>query len=427
MPLSRAAFSRLWVPPAQPPLPTWVPAAGEVRVLTQSNGFLSNRFRDQVASNYTGLFYVKTVNDFSTSYPNPHWGQYGALVFFGGGHGGTNDNSVTVAELGATQITYKRMTVPTNWSTADPDDETNIYIAGDLNSYFEGPDGQVGSPHTYGAGEIIGPEHGGATYGTLEVVMVGAVGYNGTGAGTSGYVAHKCDFDTMTLGSRKWVRKTNNTGDVAWPGNMAVPWYDVFVPAQNRTYVFHQGGGLPATVKYFDRATNTYIQQGTGSSLEIDTMDGFDSGNVFYVPSRNLIVGCWPVSGSLRVQWMDVSVSEPTLGTAVTLTQALSVSDPWSMACWCEDNNRILIGGVTGNSDAVYEIEIPTPLSNNWTVTRRQIPNGGTIPNGDSTSPTNGRTYKKWRYHSKVKSIVYQPTAAPTGDDQVWIYRPVGV
>ena len=114
------------VPPAPPgplpapkplrgPLPSWVPAAGEVATLTQSNGLLTNTFRSTVAPYYSDFVSTNTVNAFSGSVVNPYLGTYGAIVFEGGGHADSNDNSVHVLELGANQCTFRRVTDPSRW------------------------------------------------------------------------------------------------------------------------------------------------------------------------------------------------------------------------------------------------------------------------------------------------------------------------
>lgn len=403
---------------ASAPLPSWVPAPGAVVTLTQTNGGLTNTFRSQVASNYGAAAFVKIVNDYSGSIPNPHWGTYGARVFAGGGHSATNDNSVVVAEYGASAVTFRRVSVPTNWPGTDPDDLSNIYTTPDLNlTYMEALiDGAAGSGHTYNTLTIIPPASGGATYGTLHVPVLVAVGYNGSGDPNSALAAHRMAFDTLTLDTRKWARDSNNTGAFSFGG----PVYCAYVPAQDRTYIFHRGGsGPPWTVRWFDHSDGTYVAGSGAASLEMGSADGFDSGIVFHVPARNLIIGCTPVSGALKVQWMDVSASQPTLGTAVTLSSALTIADPWSHATWCPDNNRILVGGVTSNADAVYEITIPATLTDTWTVTRQAI-SGGTIPK-------RGGIYDgHWHYDSGVKCLIYMPTAASSGDDTMYAYRPVG-
>ena len=91
----------------------------------------------------------------------------------------------------------------------------------------------------------------------------------------------------------------------------------------------------------------------------------------------------------------------------------------FSCACWCPDNNRIIVGAASGDNAAVYEIEIPATLSNPWNIVRAPFGDGQTI--GFVGSPT----YKKWSYNSRVRAIVYMPYAAGlTGDDTVWVYRP---
>src|SRR5438552_2296223 len=76
-------------------VPKWVPAPGEVATLTLKNGKLTNSFISNSSKYYSSFHYAKTVNDYSTSYLNPWFGDYGAIIFFGGGHAATNDNSVS--------------------------------------------------------------------------------------------------------------------------------------------------------------------------------------------------------------------------------------------------------------------------------------------------------------------------------------------
>ena len=80
-------------------LPSWVPAPGRIAVLTQSGGTLTNSFISTVASYYEPYYSAKIVNDYSSSIFNPYFGKYGAILFFGGGHFATNDNSVIALEL----------------------------------------------------------------------------------------------------------------------------------------------------------------------------------------------------------------------------------------------------------------------------------------------------------------------------------------
>ena len=95
-----------------PGLPSWLPAPGRVSLLTQSNGKLTNTFVSTIAPYYEPYYSVKIVNDYSTSYMNPYFGDYGSIIFYGAGHSATNDNSVMALVLGKDTATFHRMTNP---------------------------------------------------------------------------------------------------------------------------------------------------------------------------------------------------------------------------------------------------------------------------------------------------------------------------
>ncbi|MBL8344489.1 MAG: hypothetical protein JNN03_03540 [Rubrivivax sp.] len=426
-------FAPTPAPPAGS-LPDWVPAAGQVRVLTRSSG-LTNNFRDTCPVYYDAENSVKVVNDFSTSFKNPYWGFYGGQVFFGGGHAGTNNNMVVVAEYGQTAITFKRVCDPTPWfgSTAAFQTQNST---GDANSklnrtYYDSTiDGKPGSPHSYASGDIIGPEHGGAASGTYIQVIAAAVNHANDGGAVA---AHKIDFNDITSSpsARNWQRVTNITADEASFGDWPAPLYTAFVPPQNRIYITPNGPNVQGLVRWFDLSTRTWIR-GNGTGFSNGESDGFDSGIKFFVPSRNLLVFIYPLNAQLKVQWMDVSVAQPTLGGTATLSQTLRVgssaaSTNWSAACWCPLTSRIIVAGVFAggamDNTAVYEIAIPSVLSTTWPVDRAPLGAGQTLVPPD-TQLDRGVTWKKFFYDEKVRSIVYFPLASPDGDDTVYVYRP---
>jgi hypothetical protein len=351
-------------------------------------------------------------------------------VFWGGGHAGTNDNSVTVAEYGADGITFKRVSDPTPWAGEATDSDTRYANSrNDFNSaldlrYMESTiDGQPGSPHSYCSGDILGPEHGGALHGTLIQVAAAAVNVrNDAGA----LAAHHIEFDTTSLETasgarRKWRRFTDETGERVWPPT-AAPYYTAFVGSQMRVYFLSNGGGVPSFVRWFDLATGAYAR-GAGRCFDIDGADGFDSGVVFSVPSRELLVCMFPSGGALTLQWMDVSVPEPTLGGTAVLSEPISLSLPWSAGCWCPHNERIVLAGARADDGAAYEIEIPPSLGGTWPVSRAPFGAGQRFAPSDPEIGI-GLTYKKFHYDERVRAIVYMPIAARDGDDTVYVYRP---
>ena len=412
-------------------LPSWVPRAGEVAVLTQNNGLLANRFRDIVAPYQEPFYSVKIVNDYSTAYKNPYWGAYGCTVFFGGGHAGTNDNMVAVAEYGPTAITFKRVCDPTPWFGTGTDATTrsnnsigNIYTL--LNAtYMEAlSDGKPGAPHSYGSGDIIGPEHGGAANGTFARVItaaVGAIGFEGA------LTSHELRFASPSTPSDQlnWVRMTNEARPTT--ASWTTPHLTAFVGPQQRIYI--QTNDSSPNVRWYDRTLKSWVT-GTGKCFDFDGSYGggangnaFDSGIMFHVPARGLLICMYPVNDNLIVQWIDVTVAQPTLGGTAKLSRALTLTWPWSAACWCLHNNRIIVAGVAGDNTAAYEIEIPANAADTWTVVRAPFGAGQTFVPGDPAAGI-GVTYKKWHYDEKVRAIVYMPFAAHTGDDKVWVYRP---
>lgn len=223
-------FSDGFDPPSSS-LPDWVPAPGELAVLTQGNGRLVNHFRSQCAAFYEPFYFVKIVNDYSGAFKNPYWGRWGATVFFGGGHAATNDNSVVVAEYGDSAITFKRVSSPTAWfggtEGVDPgpiirSNNSNANIVSspplDLTCGEATIDGQQCSPHSCACGDIVGPEHGGGRYGSLVTIATGTFG-RGTEYGAM--AAHHVDFDTLELqradGSyRIWRRLSDARPPTGW-------------------------------------------------------------------------------------------------------------------------------------------------------------------------------------------------------------------
>lgn len=416
--MAQVIFSKATIPAPQitsgTPLPSWVPAAGSVAVLTTGNGLLTNTFGSQVASYYEPFFSVKIVNDYSGSVVNPYYGTYGSIIFEGGGHAATNDNSVIQLELGASNCTFRRIVNPTPIYGSGSDSTTrgNNSSISDASQYstdwFEYSDGKPADRHSYDDQVVIGPSQGGAAYGTFQRFLVTGTSHAGL---PNGEVSHKIDFNAMGT-TLNWARA----------GSLGIslstsPVYSDYVASQNRTYVhtIHRG-----SIRWFDHGTTTFVA-GTGTALADDADGPPDGSRMFSVPSRNLLLFCDAKSGNLRIRWMDVSVSQPSwVNTGATLSTTLAVDSAWSAACWCPDNNKIIVA-IPGDTTGCYEIDIPSVLTNTWTVTRAAY--GGT----GSITPAPSNTYKKWSYNSKIKAIAYMPYAdSGSTNDTVYVYRPRG-
>lgn len=417
-----------------PGVPLWVPAAGEVAVLTVANGGLTNNFRDAIAPYFQPAYSIGIVNAYSGAFPNPYYGPYGATLHFGDGHASSNDNSVIAQVHGYSAITFQRLVDPTPWFGTGTDETTrNTNSIGNANSkmdlaYMDTLPGiglvpyQPGAPHSYGCGEVRGPEHGGAACGTFWQTARAAVNHaNDAGAAS----VHRLELtDTTTPSSaRVWVRDTNNVG-VLTAINPGAPLWSVYVSGQNRTYLFgyNQNG---AKLRWYDHASQTHVT-GTGDSFDWAAGDGpYGAGAFFHVPGPQIIVGMWPSGGNLRVEIIDVSVAQPSATkVARTLSAAVPIPNNWNHGCWCEDNSRILVGNVSAGNDRVVEIAIPPSLGSTWTVETALFGAGQTIAFEPPASICN--SFKKWSYNRTAKAIVYMRQAVATGGDTVYVYRPRG-
>lgn len=433
--VDRVSLATSYIGPPPAALPSWVPAPGELVSYTAGGGVLTNNYRSVVADYYDTFYSIKSVNDYSGAFKNPYWGSFGATIFWGGGHAGTNHNGVTVLEYEASTLTFKRVCDPTPWFGTGTDATTQGNNGGGtptnhlLNlTYMEAlADGKPGSPHSYATGDVIPPASGGGAFGTFLQVMSSAVNrQNDAGA----QAAHQLVFSTLEATTsrsarlaRNWQRVTNLTGPWAL-SSLASPGLTAFVPAHNRVYL--QANSSYANVRWFDRAINNWAT-GTGTTFGYDLADGFDSGIMFHVPERDLLICAYPVGGNLRVQWMNVAagVTQPTLGGTATLSAAIATGAPWSAGTWCKHSNRLIVG-VTG-ANGVYEIAIPATLTDPWPVEFAAFEG----PGAGSTLPleapgSGGNTYKKFEYDEKVRSIVFMRTALNSGNDTVHVYRPRG-
>ncbi|WIT10124.1 hypothetical protein PFX98_14395 [Paucibacter sediminis] len=391
---------------------------------------LTNSFRDTVAPYYDAFHSVNTVNAYSGSVVNPYFGTYGAVVFEGGGHADSNDNSVHILELGLKSASFRRVTDPTPLFGSNPDSATRgsnskasaeVTVLTDFAWAEYTVDHQPTSRHSYGAQDVIGPDDGGARHGTFMRVLVSAGAVHGQAGGE---VAHKVDFSSLT-DKLSWARATQRpgmTGPSSAPGQSVrsgSPNWTAHVPAQQRIYIETQGHGASMVPRWFDLPSQRYVD-GSGTKRNND-QDTPDCGIMFHVSWRNLLIHADVQAGHLRLRCMNVAVDQPSwINAPRPLSQPLPLPGSWSAACWCPDNGRILVGNVLNDDAAVYEIEIPSDIDKPWPVSRAPLPAGQRITWAPETC------YKKWSYNPYVRAIVYMPYAARSGDEQVFVYRPRG-
>lgn len=408
----------------QPPptLPSWVPAAGGVSTFTQGGGVLSNNFRAVFDPNGVGfdMFHAKkVVTDYSSQFLHESWRSFGGLLIWGGGHSATNWNGAVMVTFNETTIEFECVLSPFDWAatldTGDLSSEINAYGEAMVGGSPASPLRLIG-PHSYGCGDFVS--------GVFVQPAILAAGYL---QDFDGLVAHGLDLTepSTSASSRAWVRRTNSTGSAGW-GWESAPIITRYVPVQGRQFAIARGGGGPYSMQWFDPTSNTWVQgSGTGFNYPEAQTDGGDptNGALIYAESRDLLIAAYRSSGNLVLQYANVAsgVSQPTLGGTATLSAALAIPVQWGAITWCEDSERILVFGVTSNTDKVYEITIPATLSDTWTVDSHTLAGGATI-----VPQPKGVWGKGCEYNPLTKCCVFFQSGLaenPTADS-ITVYRP---
>lgn len=418
-------------------LPSWVPAPGEITTLTVANGRLANNFRDAATPWFGAFYHIKTCNDYSTSVVNPYFGTHGMVVFFGGGHSGTNDNTLTGLEMG--EVCTFRNLVPgtpyegtgTDSTTRDENGNGNQNDQLDFATAVNLTDNKPASPHSYGALDVIGPEDGGAAHGTLSLVIIPAANRTNDGGSASSW---KVDFADTVSTSYAWVRRgtdfiqlMNELGAPSGGASWAAPAWTQFVPAHNRTYMENNGAHSP---RWFDHATNLY-NVSSAATQRPRSPDNPNSSIMFAVPERGLLVFAERSAGVVRLLYRNVAAGAEASGwnaTPATLSASIPVPSAWSACCWCSDNERIIVGMQTAadpayqasfTTSSVIEIEIPATLTDTWMVTEAAF-------TGTLSWVNEANVWKKWSYNPRVRGISFLQFASVSSPDVVQHYRPRG-
>lgn len=373
-----------------------------MKAVVTANSFLSQN------GNIAGWEYAfgRIVDDFSGGVFNPYWGPLGAMVFHGGGHSATFDNSVVILDLN--DLTFKRLSNPTpsangaNWipitgpaQTVDPAFNT---------TYCEYGDGQPGAAHTYDTLAILPPADGGAPCGSLIRVSSYAVHVNISAS--TGW-AHRFDFQSTAMRNGKWVRwSVNGPTSYLFPGACSA--YD------SRRKRFWWIAGLssqPPMIRYLDVATQQQLDIRFLGTARLAPVASPDSATMRYEPERDILVLTCTVGGKLVLAFLRCA--SPESGWMVPPLSAIIPAHPDPSLPFDfvpEADKFVLLTGA--DNSALYDIVPPQDPTLTWSVTRRPL-GGISIP----TAPVSG---KRWSYAPAVKSFVWMASSS----SGVIAYRP---
>ncbi|ABD68432.1 Twin-arginine translocation pathway signal [Rhodoferax ferrireducens T118] len=387
---------------APPQPPGWVPASGgAAKAVATTNTFLSQNGK-LVGWEYA---FGKIVDDYSGGVFNPYWGPLGAMVFHGGGHAATFDNSVVILDFN--DLTFKRLSNPTpsnkgaNWiSTAGL--SQNVDPA--FNSYCEYGDGQPGAGHTYDTLAILPPADGGAPFGSLIRVSSFAVHVN---LSRSTGWAHRFDFQSMAMRNGKWVRwSVNGPTNYLFPGACSA--YD---SRRKRFWWMAALSYLPPMIRYLDVATQQQLEAPYARTARLAPAADSGSMTLRYDPARDILVLTCTLGGKLVLAFLRCA--SPEMGWVVPPLSASIPAQPGASHPFDfvpEADKFVLLTGA--DNSALYDIKAPQDPTLVWTVTRRPLV-GVAVPTAHIAG-------KRWSYAPAVKSFVWMASSS----SGVIAYRP---
>ena len=394
----------------------WVPQPGELAIVRAANSWTDI---DPCPQNNCGFRYGlgsewhKVINDYSGGVYNPWWGELGALMFFGGGHSATNDNSVAMLDFN--DLRFKLAADPSRNVTGINRASAPTFPGFDTEhgEYFS--DGKPASGHTYDTLVMLPPEVGGAPYGSLlrpfgsaqHVVMA-----------RNSYWAHKLDLNVRNIEApeirraNEWSRFSVN-GDQRFTGAGGCAAYD---ERRQRVWWFAAPSAFRYKICYTDIATRQQLAvpyRGTEALFEISRPI------MQYLPRADWLAAIGPYKDAVVGYTFDPD--QPGGWTRIAFSQPIPF-DPARATPWVyvPELDRIILF-TAADRGAVYEIEIPASRADNWQVTRRPFANGAQLA---YPAPFVG---KRFAWSSALRCIVYKPLAATPAIDQFYAYRPLGV
>ncbi len=390
--------------PATAPVVGWAPSkGGDIKRLATANSFHSQN------GNLADWAYAfgKIVDDYSGGVFNPYWGPLGAMVFHGGGHSATFDNSVVIIDFN--DLTFKRLSNPTpsnngeNWTsltrlskTTDP--AFNV-------KYCEYGDGQPGAAHTYDTLAILPPADGGAPCGSLIRVSSYAVHVNMSR--NTGW-AHRFDFESPSMQDGRWQRWSVNgaTGNL-YPGACSA--YDTL---RKRFWWISGLSSLPPRIWYLDVATQQQLSVHYKGKARLAPAASPDSMTLRYESARDILVLTCVVGGELVLAFLRCGSPEqgwvvPPLTANIPAKSGSSL--PFDTVP--EADKFVLLTRADGA--AVYDIVPPDDPALTWNVARQ--------PLVGIRAPTAHVAGKRWSYAPAVKSFVWMASSS----SGVVAYRPI--
>jgi hypothetical protein len=379
------------------PVPAWTPEPGELRSITTSNSFMSLAAHSLPGWGYR---FGTIVDDYSGGVYNPHWGPLGAMIFHGGGHSATYDNSVLILDFN--DLTFKRLSNPSPVSTFTHEHEDPLF----KREACEYADGQPGAAHTYDTLGILPPSDGGTPAGSLVRVSSHAV-HVVISCNTAW--AHRFDM-TPQMSRGEWSRWSIN-GPTSYRSAGGCSAYD----SKRKRFWWLAGlSSLPPFVRHLDVASRQQRETPYARGAQRAPPAQPDSVTMRYDRARDILVLSATAKGKLVLSYLQCAAPESGWFTA-RLSSDVPSRSGWSHPFDYVPQTDCFVMLAPADPAAVYEITVPNAPSSTWHVMRRTFPNSSGIPIARVAG-------KRWSYSEAVNAFVWLASSKA----EVVAYRPVG-
>jgi hypothetical protein len=350
------------------------------------------------------FLFNKIIDSFSGGVYDPWWGTYGAMIFTGGGHASTYDNSVLMLDYN--DLTFKRLSnasPPTAYNDWDIDPLFNV-ITGEYG------DGQRGSGHSFDMLSILPPSQGGAEAGTLFAVSGQGVHAR---MNRSNNWAHRFDIRRnmiMPANRGRWAGATDSAPtDYRSPGACSA--YD---PTRKRIWWISALYSQPPLIRYLDIDRRRQETVRFVSYSRVAPHGDSDSITLRYHAALDIVILSCTAFDIFTMAYLHCSRPEegwirPTLSAQIPSSGGRSY--PFDYVP--EIDRYVMLA--PADQAAVYEIQVPADPTNLWNVTRRPF-------RGLTNIPFQRVAGKRWSYAPAVKAFVWLARA----EEPLYVYRPLG-
>lgn len=404
-------------PPAPPTLPSWVPEPGRLSLLSAANDWASidpcpdNRCGYRLGS---GPEWNKVIDDYSGGIVNPHWGPLGALMFHGGGHAATNDNSVALLDFN--DLRFKRVADPSLDASGLRPQDGPLYPGYDREFGEYVADRKPGSAHTYDALAVLPPELAGAPFGALVRPFATAIHVNLSAGTTWAHLLalHRRDVETAEARARNaWSRWSVDAGQ----GFNGAGGCCAFDPVRQRIWWTGVPSQQPGRIAYLDCVSRRQLSVAyTGRNAVFHVSLPI----MRHLAGPDLLLSIGPVPDRDRVQAHVLRPDAPQGGwQPVVFDHAPPVglgATPWA---YVPELRRIVLF-TRADPEAMYEIAVPADPAATWPVVRRPFQAGARLEGAANV------VGKRFDWAPALRCVVYKPLAQSPSGAQFYAYRPWG-